>query len=117
MSGAVEALAARQLAAYNAGDLDAFVACYHPDVRVFEGEEQTVAGRDAMRERYADLFAGGGFGASVPRRLSSGPHCVDLELWWRRDPDTGARREGQLLVRYTARDGLIGTVQFLMPGD
>ncbi|MCB9778565.1 MAG: nuclear transport factor 2 family protein [Alphaproteobacteria bacterium] len=115
MSETIEALAARQLAAYNAGDLDAFVACYHPDVAVFEGEEQTVAGRAELRERYADLFAAGGFGASVPQRLAAGPHCVDLERWWRVRADTGERREGELLVRYTARDGFIGTVQFLFP--
>ena len=109
----IATLAARQLAAYNAGSLDDFVACYHPDVQVWEGEERTVRGRPAMRERYADLFAGGGFGATVPERLAVGRHCVDREAWWRIDPESGARRSGELLVRYTEKDGLIGVVQFL----
>ena len=110
----IAALAARQLAAYNAGDLDAFVACYHPDVVVWEGEAVTVRGRDAMRERYADLFAAGGFGATVPARLTEGAHCVDLEAWWREDTETGDRTEGRLLVRYTARGAHIGAVHFLL---
>jgi hypothetical protein len=108
----IATLAQRQLDAYNAADLDAFVACYHPDVVVWEDGEPSVRGRAAFRERYEDLFSGGGFGASVPGRLAEGPHCVDLEVWWREAED-GARREGRILVRYSARDGLIGEVQFL----
>ncbi len=113
MSHSIVELAERQLAAYNAADLEAFCACYHPEVRMFTGEELELEGRAEFRERYAQMFAAGGFGANVPRRLSHGPHCVDEELWWRIDPETEQRREGVLLVRYLERDGLIGTVQFL----
>jgi hypothetical protein len=42
-----------------------------------------------------------------------GGHCVDLEHWWREDPETGARIEGTVLVRYSSRDGRIGVVQLL----
>ncbi len=119
MSGAgdepvgIEVLAARQLVAYNRSDLDGFAACFHEAVRVYEGDDCTIEGRDALRERYRTLFEGGGFGADVPTRLVQGPHCVDHETWWRVDPDSGERRGGALLVRYTLRDQLIGTVQFL----
>ena len=105
-------LAARQLDAYNAGDLDAFVACYHPDVVVQWGAEVEAEGRAALRERYADLFARGGFGAAVPTRVEEGRHCVDHEEWWRIDPETGERSGGRLLVHFTERDGLIGDVHF-----
>lgn len=105
-------LAERQLAAYNAADLDAFVACYHPDVVVRWGAEVEAEGRSAFRERYADLFARGGFGASVPARVAEGAHVVDRELWWRLDPETGDRSEGALLVHYTVRDDLIAEVHF-----
>ena len=106
-------LAERQLAAYNAADLEAFVACYHDDVRVLTGDEETLRGRVAFRAQYQGLFEGWRFGAEVPRRLHVGPHCVDFETWWRIDPESGERSEGEVLVRYTLRDGAIGTVQFL----
>ena len=108
----IQTLVQMQLDAYNAGQLDAFVACFHPAVEVLEGGERTVEGRAAFRDRFADLFSQGGFGASVPARLHEGPHCVDLEVWWQKMPN-GETESGRLLVRYTARDGLIGVVEYL----
>ena len=49
-------------------------------------------------------------GATVFGRLFVGGHCVDLEHWWREDPETCARIEGTELVRYSLRDGRIGVV-------
>ena len=109
----IEALAIRQLAAYNAANLDDFMACYHPEVQVFHGDTLNIEGTSAMRERYLTLFSTWRFGASVPSRLSVEPHCVDYETYWRVDPETGERDTGEVLARYTERDGLIGTVQFL----
>ena len=109
----VEQLASKQLEAYNRSDLEAFVGCYHPAVRVFDGEDQSIDGIDAFRERYRSLFEGWEFGAAVPQRVHLGRHCIDYETWWRVDPSTGERTEGSVLVRYEERDGLIGLVQFL----
>lgn len=109
----IEHLAQQQLDAYNRSDLDGFVACYHPDVRVLDGDEQSINGIEAFRVRYQALFSEWQFGASVPQRISLNAHCVDFEEWWRIDPGTGERSEGHVLVRYEERDGLIGTVQFL----
>jgi hypothetical protein len=109
----IERLAQQQLDAYNRADLDAFVACYHPDVRVLSGDEQTINSIDEFRERYQELFSEWQFGATVPQRIALNTHCVDFEEWWRIDPSTGERSEGQILVRYEEREGLIGTVQFL----
>lgn len=109
----IEHLAQQQLDAYNSSDLEAFVACYHPDVRVLTGDAQTISGIDGFRNRYQSLFRAWTFGASVPQRMALNTHCVDFETWWRIDPDTGERSEGEILVRYEERDGLIGTVQFL----
>ncbi len=89
------------------------MACYHEDIRVLDGEEETLRGREAFRERYRGLFELWSFGAEVPRRVHVGQHCVDYETWWRIDPDSGERSEGVLLVRYVERDDLIGLVQFL----
>jgi len=101
-------LAADQLDAYNRADLDAFCACYHPDVRVFNGEQEKPQGMEAFRERYADMFAKGGFSATISKRVVHEKHCVDLEHWKRANGKTGT-----VLVRYTEKDGLIGIVQFL----
>ncbi len=108
----IVALAIRQLEAYNASDLGAFCDCYHPEVIVFDAEERIVEGLDDFRERYRGLFEGFQFGAEVSQRLDAGDHCVDYETWWRIDPETGARSEGLVLVRYTLRDEKIGWVQF-----
>lgn len=104
----IEKLAADQLAAYNRADLDAFCACYHPEVRVFDGEKEKPAGIEAFRKRYEKMFQKGGFSATVSQRVVHGDHCVDLEHWQR---DNG--KKGTVLVRYTEKDGRIGIVQFL----
>ena len=109
-------LAARQLDAYNRADLDAFCACYHPEVVVLDADGTVnVNGIEDFRSRYADKFAAGGFGAAVDQRLALGCHCVDREQYWDVHPETGERDEGVVLVRYTVRDDLIAVVQFLLP--
>ncbi len=104
-------LASRQLAAYNAADLDAFCACYAADVRVLDAEGAvTVEGAEAFRERYRPMFERGNFGATVATRVGVGDHAVDHEHYWR--VVDGERVEGEVMVRYSARDGVIATVQF-----
>ena len=107
----IEALAVAQLEAYNLADIDAFAACYHPEVAVYDGEVLLYTGRHALRERYGPKFAAGGFGATVDVRVSSGVHCVDREQYW--TEGEAGRVEGEILVRYTLREGCIGVVQFL----
>ncbi|MEE2973102.1 MAG: nuclear transport factor 2 family protein [Planctomycetota bacterium] len=109
----IETLAARQLEAYNASDLEAFCACYHDEVEVWNDREPTYSGIATFRERYRDLFERWDFGGSVSERLVCGDHAVDLEHWWRTNPDSGERSEGYLLVRYTLREDRIGVVQFI----
>ena len=109
----IEALAQRQLDAYNASDLDHFAACYSEVVRVFEGEELLFEGREAFTARYQSLFARFEFGAEVEARFVLGDHCVDRERWWRIDPDTKERSEGEILVYYGLEDDTIGLVRFM----
>jgi uncharacterized protein (TIGR02246 family) len=119
MSGESEvvALSIRQLSAYNAADLDAFCACYHPDVRVLEADGTVrTQGMDAFRARYAGLFSDyRDVRAEVDARLTLGPHVVEHERWERTHRQTGEHTAGEVLVRYTARDGRIALVAFLMP--
>ena len=109
----IENLAKRQLEAYNASDLEAFVGCYHSDVVVCDGETEVSRGLEAFRERYRAMFEAWDFGATVSQRLVLGGHCVDLEDYWRVNPESGERSEGRVLVRYRFRDERIGMVQFL----
>ncbi len=111
----VEALSAAQLRAYNAADLDAFCACYHPDVTVMghDGAVRT-RGMAAFRAGYGAMFAEyAGVGAAVDTRITVGAHTVERERWWRTNRATGARIEGVVLVRYTADEGTIRWVEFL----
>jgi len=113
MSQTCAELAAAQLVAYNAKDLDAFCACYADDVRVLDAEGTvTLQGSEPFRARYAELFGGWDeVRATVSERLVLEPHTIDFEAWWRSRP--GERQGGQVLVRYTARDGRIALVEFL----
>ena len=111
-------LAAAQLLAYNAHDIEAFVACYAEDVHVLDAEGQpTLVGREAFRAAYARLFTEWHeVGAAVDQRLVAEPHVIDLERWWRVRPADGQRLEGTVLARYTVKNGLIATVQFFRAG-
>jgi Uncharacterized conserved protein len=52
-----EAVVNRQLAAYNAGDIDAFVATFSEDIEIFNARgELTMKGHEQLRERYDALF-------------------------------------------------------------
>lgn len=103
-----------QLAAYNAADIDAFCACFHPDVVVMDATgAPTSTGMATFRERYAALFRDWVPAASVDARLHLEPHVVEDERWSRVHRVTGERMEGRVLVRYTAADGLIRHVAFL----
>ena len=63
----------RQLNAYNARDLDAFIAAYHPDARLYDfPDTPLMQGHDAMRARYGGMFSRlTALHAQVPRRIVS----------------------------------------------
>lgn len=105
-------LAARQLEAYNARDLDAFCGCYTDDVHVLdEAGAVSFAGIDEFRRRYEPLFTGwDAIRGEVTTRIVLEPHVIDDEHWWRLRGNE--RQSGRVLVRYTAREGGISTVQF-----
>ncbi|MGJ8655734.1 MAG: S8 family serine peptidase [Akkermansiaceae bacterium] len=112
MNSEIATLAAKQLTAYNNHDIDAFVNCYHPEVIVLNSEGKiTTQGHQAFRKNYQAMFARGNFSATVETRIHHGDHCVDLEHWKR--INNGKEITGSVIVRYTLKDNLIGTVQFL----
>jgi hypothetical protein len=98
-------VAERQIAAFNARDLDAFIALYAEDAVLAEFPAGTVlaAGKAAIRARYAPLFAGPALPpVRVEPRVVSGPFVVDHERW---NAKPGQRN--QSVWMYEVRGGLI----------
>jgi len=113
----VLALATRQLAAYNAADVKAFVDCFHPEVVVLNADG-TVAhrGKKAFRLSYATMFATHAeVHAEVTERVHLGEHLIEKERWSRVNRESGEKLSGEVLVRWTELGGLLRWVQFLRP--
>jgi hypothetical protein len=104
-----------QLDAYNARDLERFLACYAPDVVVENGAgERVVDGLDAMRALYARLFADSpGLHAEVTTRIRAGEFVVDEERV-RGMNLPGFPPEMHAAVAYRVRDGRIVHVRLLV---
>lgn len=74
-------LAQRQLDAYNAGDLNAFLACYHHEVEVrsFPAQELLMQGLVELHARYEALFAERRPQAELLGRMAVGDVVIDHE--------------------------------------
>lgn len=75
-------LAQRQLEAYNRRDLEAFLAVFSDDCRLYElgKEAPTTVGKAAMRERYANLFAKSpSLNCVIVNRTALGRAVIDFE--------------------------------------
>ena len=71
----------RQLDAYNARDLDRFLAAYAPDATIEDGAGNVLMrGHDGMRAMYSPLFAGSpDLRAEVVNRIAVGEYVIDEE--------------------------------------
>ena len=72
----------RQVDAYNARDLAAFVACYHDDVRVFRppAAAPAIAGKSALTEFYrTQRFNLPALHAQIVNRIVLGHRVIDHE--------------------------------------
>src|SRR5688572_9606731 len=74
-----ELVVQRQIAAYNAHDLEAFLATYAEDVELERSDGDVTVGREAMADRYGQLFAAGRCRAEVSGRMRQGEWIVDHE--------------------------------------
>jgi hypothetical protein len=104
-------LVQRQLEAYNARDIDAFAACFAPDVRLEDLDgDRVLGGYDAVIGHYRALFAGNpGLRASLLDRIAVGKYVVDEEL-------VDGRADGRTLhvvAIYRVVDGLIASVRLI----
>lgn len=103
----------RQLDAYNARDLAAFVAQYADDVQVYRlpGTQPTISGKAALAEHYAkNRFNLPSLHAALVARMAFGNKVIDHELI------TGIAAEPvHAAAIYEVRGGLISTVWFVNP--
>lgn len=99
-----------QLAAYNAQDVDAFVACFAEDVVLEDGAGTVIStGRAAMRENYARMFATYPQNrAEILYRIVQGQYVVDHERITGRAPAPSFA-----VAIYRIQAGLIQHVRFL----
>jgi len=106
-----EAVVQRQLEAYNAGDVDAFLATYDPDIELFNfpGERHT-QGLDAMRATYGKLFeANPGLHAEIRKRIVRGRYVIDHEAI----SGTAQGLTFEAIAIYEVRGGQIRRVWFI----
>lgn len=106
---------ARQLAAYNAKDLAAFVRCYHPDIAVYRAlnTPPVLQGIAAFRQFYAEQrFSLPVLHADVLTRMVIGQTVIDHERVIGIGPEPT-----EVAVIYTVKQGLITQVLFLGPGS
>ena len=99
-----------QLEAYNARDVEAFLACYTDDCIVEDGAgTRLLTGKSEMRPRYQGLFAASPMlHAAIVHRTRIGAYVVDEQHITGRVPDM--RRA---VAIYRVKDGLIEHVRFL----
>ena len=110
---AVEGPVQRQLDAYNAHDVEAFLACYAEDVVVRHVDGRALmTGIEQMRAQYTEMFElHSDVRAEVANRLQAGEWVVDEEVVTMKD------RELRALVGYRVEGDLIRDVVMMTPGD
>lgn len=100
------AVVQRQLDAYNARDLDALLATYAEDARMFEHPSKLLAsGAAALRERFTARFQEPNLHAALLSRTVMGHIVVDREEVRRTFPEGPGQL--QLLMIYEVQDGRI----------
>ncbi len=108
----LEAIVQRQLDAYNARDVDAWLATYAEDARQFEHPDKLLArGAAQMRERIAARFQEPNLHARLIRRVVVGTVVMDHEEVRRTFPEGPGKME--MIGIYEVRDGRIATASFI----
>jgi len=74
-------LVQQQLNAYNAGNLDAFLAPYDDSVEIYQFPDQLISkGKEALRQRWSPLFASNpGLHCEIKERIMQGHSVIDKE--------------------------------------
>ena len=103
-----------QLEAYNAGDVEGFMACYTLDCVVEDGAgNRLLRGHAEMRPRYESLFKSSPhLHCELVNRTRIGHYVIDEERISGRVPAMS-----HAVVIYRVQDGLIEHVRFLRETD
>ena len=106
-----EAVVQKQLEAYNARDLDTFVATYADDVQLFDlPDKLLMRGHVELRDRYRKTFADPRLHAEIVNRIVLGNTVIDHERVRVTFPDGPGTVEAVAI--YEVREGKIATVWF-----
>lgn len=109
-----EAVVQTQLEAYNARNMDAFLATYADDAEIFNFPATlTTRGKEEIRKRYAVRFADPTLHAVISQRIVLGNMVIDHERVQRKLPEGDGVVE--LGVIYEVRDGRIVRVTITPP--
>jgi len=107
-----EAVVQQQLDAYNAHDVDALLATYAEEARLFEHPATLLAsGADQLRERFALRIQEPNLYAHLRQRMVMGRFVIDHEEVTRTFPEGPGTIE--LIATYEVRDGQIINAWFL----
>lgn len=110
LSSTPEEIAQRQLVAYNAHDLEGFLAVYSKDVKLYNfPNELILEGIDQMRDRYATRFESANLYAEIVNRSVMGDYIIDQE----RVTGIGSS-EVDATVIFHVSEGLIDKVWFII---
>ena len=105
-----------QLAAYNARDIEAFIATYHDDIEIslFSVGLQ-IKGKQALKERYQQKFKELKYlHATAMKRIVQGQYLVDHELAESASVDPSkVDNSVTVIAAYEVVDGLIVRVSFM----
>lgn len=104
-----------QVEAFNRRDLDAFLATYAPDLKMYlhPSQKLMMSGLDEARQKYAAQFANmakePNVRVDIPTRIVQGNFVIDHEVF------TGAPdgREFRVVAIYEVREGKIQNVWFI----
>jgi hypothetical protein len=108
-----EAVVQAQLEAYNARDIDAFVATYTNDAEVFEHPAKLLAAGSAqLRERYGARFKDPILHAAIVKRIVMGNVVVDHEKVTRTFPE--GRGLTEAVAIYQVENGKIAKAWLIL---
>ena len=107
-----EEIIQRQVMAYNARDIDAFVGCHHPEAVLYNYTEEApfAQGRAEVRKLYGGIFsASPELHSEVTQRMIMGDKVIDHEII------TGRQGVDKMLIIaiYSIEDGLIRRADFI----